>query len=126
VRLSDIIKIKMSTSPYSKDLRQKVITYIEKGNSQKSASEVFSIHRNTINRWWLRYKESGIILAKPRHGLKSKLDLKDLALFVDNNSDCRLTDIGKKFNITTAWASMLLKKMGYSYKKKRLPIWKRT
>ena len=31
----------MSTSPYSQDLREKVINYIEKGNSQESAARIF-------------------------------------------------------------------------------------
>jgi transposase len=37
------IKGKMSTSPYSKDLRKKVIDYLNKGKSQKEASEIFGI-----------------------------------------------------------------------------------
>ncbi len=40
----------MSTSPYSRDLREKVINYIEKGNSQRSAAKIFDIHENTISR----------------------------------------------------------------------------
>jgi cytochrome c-type biogenesis protein CcmH/NrfF len=33
----------MGRSPYSEDLRKKVIEYIESGKSQKQASDVFTI-----------------------------------------------------------------------------------
>ena len=49
----------MSTSPYSLDLREKVIKYLELGNSQQSASKIFMLNPSTINRWWLRYKREG-------------------------------------------------------------------
>ena len=44
----------MTTSPYSIDLRKKVISYLESGKSQKSASEIFAINASTVSRWWLR------------------------------------------------------------------------
>ena len=41
----------MSKSPYSNDLREKVINYLNKGRTQKEASEVFEVHRNIVSRW---------------------------------------------------------------------------
>ena len=116
----------MSTSPYSKDLRTKVVNYLEKGGSQKEAAIIFSLHRNTISRWWCRYQKEGVIEARERLGAKRKLDLEKLGLFVENNHDCNLAEIGKHFKITRAWASICLRKIGYSYKKKSLPTWKRA
>ena len=65
----------MSTSPYSSDLRKKVVNYLEKGGSQKEAVTIFSLHCNTISRWWCRYQKEGLISAKVRLGAKRKLDL---------------------------------------------------
>ncbi len=48
---NSIIQGDMTSSPYSKDLRNKVMNYLKKGKSQKEASEVFGIHVNTISRW---------------------------------------------------------------------------
>ncbi|WP_417904510.1 helix-turn-helix domain-containing protein [Candidatus Tisiphia endosymbiont of Micropterix aruncella] len=107
----------MSTSPYSQDLREKVINYIEKGNSQISAAKIFDIHKNTINRWKVRKKKEGTILAKARLGFKSKVDKQQLEEFVKNNSNITLKDIGKKFGITGTQVGRILKKLGYSYKK---------
>jgi transposase len=56
----------MTTSPYSRDLREKVINYLKKGNEQKTASEIFGIHKNTVHRWWIRYKLEGVCTPKIR------------------------------------------------------------
>ena len=116
----------MSTSPYSIDLREKVIEYINKGNSQKSASEIFAIHKNTINRWWIRYKTEGMFAARIRLGLKSKVNKKELEEFVRNNPDTTLSRAGIKFGITAWQVGRILKKLGFSYKKKPSPMWRQA
>ncbi|BFD46048.1 MAG: hypothetical protein DMENIID0002_06940 [Rickettsia endosymbiont of Sergentomyia squamirostris] len=116
----------MSTSPYSQDLREKVINYIEKGNSQKSAAKIFDIHKNTISRWNVRKKKEGTVLAKARLGFKSKVDKKALEHFVTNNPNSKLQDIGKNFGITGSQVANILKKLGFSYKKKPLATWKQV
>jgi transposase len=116
----------MTTSPYSKDLRNKVMNYLKKGKSQKEASEVFGIHVNTISRWYTRYRKEGNCLARVRLGPKARVDYKEVELFVKNNPDSKLADIGNKFGISGWHASRILKKMGYSYKKKTLAISKQA
>jgi len=114
----------MSTSPYSEDLRKKVINYLKKGRSQKEASEVFGIHRNTISRWNKSYSETGTYAAKERLGYKSKLDDQKIELFVKNNADIKLASIGVQFGISKGHAGLILKKLGFSYKKKPSPTWR--
>ncbi|WP_341750037.1 IS630 transposase-related protein [Candidatus Tisiphia endosymbiont of Sialis lutaria] len=111
------IREKMSTSPYSKDLRKKVISYIEKVNSQRAAAKIFDIHKNTISRWNIRKRKEGTILAKARVGFKSKVDKQKLANFVKNNPNMRLQDIGKEFGIARSQTGRILKQLGFSYKK---------
>lgn len=36
---------------YSIDLRKKVIEFIEQGNTQKLACEIFNLNKATVNRW---------------------------------------------------------------------------
>ena len=72
----------MTTKQYSEDLRKKVLDYLKKGNSQKSGSEIFNLHRNTISGWWLRYKELGITKAKSRPGAKRKIDLQAFESYI--------------------------------------------
>ena len=114
----------MSTSPYSLDLRKKVIEYINKGNSQQSASRIFNIHISTVYRWVSRNKAEGHCKAKPRLGRKRTLSYKDVEEFIINNPNSKLYEIGKKFKISAWHSGRILKKLGFSYKKKTSPMWK--
>jgi transposase len=116
----------MSTSPYSEDLRKKVLNHLKKGRSQKEVSEIFGVHRNTISRWNTRYCQEGSYASRERLGYKSKLDYHKIELFVKNSADTKLADIGTQFGISKGHAGVILKRLGFSYKKKRLPTWKQV
>ncbi len=107
-----------STSPYSQDLRKKVIAYLSQGNSQREASKVFSIHKNTVNRWWIRHQREGSCSARKRLGRPSKVDQAKLEEVVRSNPNMKLKELGSQFNISGWHASRILKKLGFSYKKK--------
>jgi len=107
----------MSTSPYSGDLRKKVMEYIKKGKSQKQASEVFDIHKNTINRWCVRNGKEGSYAARPRLGYKSKVDKLAMEDFVKANPNIKLSELGVRFSISAWHAGRILKQLGFSYKK---------
>ena len=115
----------MSTSPYSQDLRDKVIAYINRGHKQRGAVRVFNIHKNTVSRWWNRHCEEGNCKARIRSGYKSKVNKEALADYVTNHPNSRLTETGKRYGITGAQAGNLLKQIGFSYKKKPFGMWKR-
>ncbi|MFP3018450.1 MAG: IS630 transposase-related protein, partial [Candidatus Tisiphia sp.] len=106
------------------DLRKEVINYIEKSNSQRAAAKIFDIHKNTIRN--VRKRKEGTILAKARVGFKSKVDKQKLTEFVENNPNMRLQDIGKEFGIARSQTGRILKKLGFSYKKKPLATWKQV
>lgn len=114
----------MSTSPYSIDLRRKVIKQVKSGKSQVSVSKSFDINLSTVNRWWLRYKREGNFLAKPRPGARSKLSVEDLKSYISMHPNSRLEDMSKEFCISIWGIYYWLKKLGYSYKKKPSPMWK--
>ncbi len=115
----------MSTSPYSVDLRKKVILYINKGHSQLEASKLFNIHKNTINRWNIRYKKEGHAAPKIRLGFQSKVDKVNLESYVLANPNIKLAEIGSRYGVTASQAGRILGKLGFSYKKKPSPMWKR-
>ena len=116
----------MTTKPYSSDLRRKVINYLEKGGSKKLASEVFCLHLNTVSRWWKRYKSEGSSCAKPRLGAKRRLNLDALVEFVKSNPNSTLIEMATKFNTSSAWISISLRKLEFSYKKKPLATWRQV
>ncbi len=115
----------MPTSPYSLDLRDRVIKYIKSGKSQKEAAKVFCLNLSTVNRWYLRYSREGNCLPRRRLGAKSKIDKGELIRYVDANPDMKLQDLSKKFGISICGIYYWLKKLGFSYKKKPSAMWRR-
>lgn len=116
----------MSTSPYNIDLRLKVISYLNKGNSQVAASNLFDIHKNTVNRWYIRYKKEGHAKPRIRKGVQSKVDRTSLEEYVLANPNSKLSEIGSRYGIKASQAGRILHKLGFSYKKKPLPMWKQA
>lgn len=102
---------------YSIDLRKKVISFIEEGNSQLLATKLFKLNKATVNRWWLRYKTEGHVNPRKNLGSKPRIDSLLLKDYLDNNADFNLSDISKLFNVSKVSAYKHLKKLGYSYKK---------
>ena len=107
----------MRTSPYSIDLRERVIKYIESGNSQKSAVELYELNPSTISRWWLRYKREGNYAARKRLGKRPRISIEKLKLYIESNPNFKTADMGKHFGMTGSGAFYWLKQLGYSYKK---------
>jgi transposase len=116
----------MSTSPYSVDLREKVIKFIKAGNSQKEASIVFGINKMTINRWHLRYKREGHCRPKTRLGAKASIEKEPFVQYVKTHPNARAEDIAGEFGISASGARYWLRRVGFSYKKKPSPIWKQV
>ena len=116
----------MSTSPYALDLRKKVISYLNSGRSQRSCAEVFDLHVATIHRWWKRYKTEGHVSPRQRLGSKGKVDPEALVLYVNSHPEQTLKEIGCSFGVSDVAILQRLKSLGFSYKKKRLPMWKQT
>jgi transposase len=116
----------MTTKTYSNDLRLRVIEHIKSGNSQKSAVTLFLIGRNTVSRWWTRYKEEGLLVSKPRGGSKGKINPAELEDYMKLHPDQTLEGIGKVFGVSDCAIHKRLKALGFRYKKKTLNIWKQT
>ena len=111
---------------YSEDFRNKVMTYVNRGNSCNSASIKFEIASNTVRNWYKRYKSEGHYLARKVGGKKGRITSQDVESYVNSNPDFTLLEMGVHFNMTSVGAHYWLKKLGYSYKKKPSLIWKQT
>ena len=115
----------MSAS-YSQDFRKKVIEYVNKGNSCHSASIKFELASNTVRNWYKRYKSEGNYLPRKVGGKKGRISEQEVALYVNNNPNFILSEMGKHFGMSAPGALYWLRKLGYSYKKKPLPMWKQV
>ncbi len=59
---------------YSTDLRQRVIGWVDNGESRRGAAEQFEISPSAAIKWFQRWCTTGSILAKPRGGSVSPLE----------------------------------------------------
>ena len=93
-------------------------------NSFKRASIIFKISILALDRWYRKYKQEGNYTAKKRGGSKRKIDIDKLNKHVKENENMTLKEAARKFDVSIFTISYWLKKLGYSYKKKRSPMWK--
>lgn len=112
------------TKSYSNDLRERIIEYLDSGRNYEEASNLFKVSVSAIGRWYRRYKEEGTYQAKTRGGSKKKIDLNGLEEYVKANENMTLKAAAKEFNLSSFTISYWLRKLGYSYKKKPLAMWK--
>ena len=114
----------MSTSPYSLDLRSRVISFVKSGNSERKAAKIYNLHRSTVNRWCVRYKKEGHFLPRKRIGAKSKIKQSEFVDYLATHPDVKLVDLATYFKISVSGIFYWLRKLGYRYKKNSLPTWK--
>jgi transposase len=56
------------TRPYSLDLRERVVSYIDAGHSCRDAARLFAVGVATVVRWTQRKRQTGQCAAKPMGG----------------------------------------------------------
>ena len=111
---------------YSSDLRKRVISYIEQGNSYASTSRRYEVSRETTRKWHIRWKTEGHCDLKARPGKKSRIIRSEFEEYVKSHPGATLAQIGSRFNMTGRSAFYYMRKFGFSYKKKRLATWKQN
>ncbi len=115
----------MSAS-YSLDFRKKVIEHVNKGNSCHSVSIKFEIASNTVRNWYKRYKLEGNFSPRKVGGKKGRVSHEEVGNYVKNNPNFILSEMGSYFGMSAPGALYWLRKLGYRYKKKPLPMWKQA
>jgi transposase len=110
------------TSPYSYDLRAKVLQAIDEGMTKSQASRVFSISRNTINLWLKRREETGDYKAKDKYqkGYQPKIaNLEEFREFARLHGQKTQAEMAQAWNgeISARTIGKALKKIGFTRKK---------
>ena len=106
--------------PYSLDLRQKVIIFVENGGTITEAAHIFGRGRASIYRWLSRPKLSATKVKRRRR----KLDWKELEKDVKQNPESKLADRAKKFGVNTTAIFYALKRMKIT-RKKTTALWRK-
>ena len=109
-------------TPYSYDLRVKVLQTIDEGMTKTQASRVFSISRNTINLWLKQREETGDCRAKVGYqkGYSPKItDLEQFQEFVRQNGRKTQAEMAQAWSedISARTIGKGLKKIGFTRKK---------
>src|SRR6478672_2627405 len=109
------------TSPYSYDLRGKILQAIDGGMTKSQASRVFSISRNTINFWLKRREETGDYKAKDKYQkgyVPKTADLEDFREFARRHGKKTQAEMAQAGNseISARTIGKALKKIGFTRK----------
>jgi transposase len=104
---------------YSQDLREKVISYLQAGHSQREAETVFGISLSAINRWNQLYTKTGKLEDKKPCRRFKKLDPEKLKDYVKEHPDAYLKEIGAAFGCDESSVRKAFRRLGITRKKRR-------
>jgi len=104
--------------PYSIDLRQRVLQYLEGTHDKMKASQLFQVGIATIYRWVARRKQNGSIEPLKRKSTYKKIDDQKLITYVEQNPDHFLSEIAKYFGLTLQAVFYALRRLKITRKKR--------
>ena len=108
--------------PYSEDLREKVLKYLESNNNKKAASKLFGIGIATVFRWILKKKETGHVKPIQRKYAFKRVGDDELTKYIKNNPDHFLYEIAEHFSVSPQAIFYALKKLKITRKKSLLSM----
>ena len=109
-------------SPYSQDLRDRVLAAGDRGLKTKQIADVFEVSPAWVRRLKQRRRETGETGPRPMGGATLiKIDRALLAELVRQQPDATLEELRQRLGIQCAISaiSMALKALGLSFKKRR-------
>jgi transposase len=102
-------------------IRQKVIDLLKKGKKQSDIAKLLNIDKSTIYRWNKRYKTEGNCKFKGYNNNQDKKKIKNINKFkkiIDENHSFTLEEFSVSIgNVKREAVRLMIKKLGYSYKK---------
>ena len=110
------------TTPYSQDLRDRVLLAYDRGMKTKQIATTFSVSMSWARRVKQRRRETGQTTHRPMGGPGVMIvDRQQLADLVGKHPDATLAQLRTYLGVACAVSTLCvaLKKMGFSFKKKR-------
>jgi len=105
---------------YEKQYRERVISYIEAGHTQKEAAKHFGVGTTTISRWLILKKKTGSLKDLPPSRPTRKLHNEELMAYVKEHPDAYLSEIAEHFKCATSSVYYALKRLKITYKKSEI------
>lgn len=107
---------------YSKDLREKAVSYYMKGHTLIETQGIFGISKSTISKWVIKYKETGDLSNKPLNRGHKKINPDELVAYIEEHPDAFQKEIAEVFNCSAVAVGKALKRLGIIRKKRALHI----
>ncbi len=115
--------------PYSVDLRERIVGYVEEGHSARAAARVFGVSASTAVRFAAEYRRHGSVAPKPQGRLpgtagKLAAHIGFLLGRVKSEPDMTLQELAEALKeargveVQLSSIHRALKRAGYSYKKR--------
>ena len=117
------------TKPLSQDLRERVISAVENGQSRRAAAHRFGVSPSAAIKWVDRWRREGRAEPKPmggdRHSQRMEAHAEEVLALIDETPDITLAEIaahlenahGLRVAQSTVWR--LLDRHGQTFKKNR-------
>ena len=107
---------------YSRDLREKVIDFVEAGIKKGEVSRLFKISRPTIDGWIKLKRAKGSLEKKELVRAWRKISAEALQQHVSLYPDCELSERAKQFKVSITGIWLALKRLKITRKKRPLSI----
>lgn len=102
---------------YSKDLRERVLSYHGEGHSIKKTSEIFKVGTTTIKAWKKLLSETGSLEKKELERKPRKFESEKLRTCINENPEATLAEIAKEFGGSPSGAFDALEREKITFKK---------
>lgn len=103
---------------YSKELRDRVLSYVDKHGDKSEAARIFQVCRATVY-VWLSQRSQGQVEGRRagRKGGHGKVDVAALAAYVEAHDDHTLKVIGAHFGVSDVAILKRLRQIDITHKK---------
>jgi transposase len=102
---------------YSKDLRERVIAYLNEGHTQEETRIIFKVGTTTIKNWVSLLSETGSLEKRRLERFPRIFESEKLNACIEENPDMLLRDIAAEFNGSVTGAFHALKREKITLKK---------
>jgi transposase len=106
---------------YDIKFKQRVLSYLDKGHSQRETANTFDVGTTTIKNWRRLLANGEGLAPKPRRRKPKKIDPVRLREIVEDKPDAYGGEIADELGCSYSAVWYALRRLGFTLKKKRRP-----